>query len=61
MQTGIWMTYLDFTHFSEQFSYKILFIPSYSLEDMNNARFKRFLEFRKNREWLGMFSHRGAS
>jgi hypothetical protein len=34
MQTGIWMTNLDSTHFSDKFSYKILFIPSNGLKDM---------------------------
>jgi hypothetical protein len=55
MQTGIWMTYLDSTHFSKQFLYKILFIPSYSLEDINNARFKIFWNFGKTENGWGCF------
>jgi hypothetical protein len=39
------MTYLDSTHFSKQFSYKIRFIPSYHSKDMNLTRYKHFLEF----------------
>jgi hypothetical protein len=34
------MTYSNSTHFSEQLSYKILFISSYGLKDTNFARFK---------------------
>jgi hypothetical protein len=36
------MAYLDSTHFSDKFSYKILFIPSYGLEAINFASFKHF-------------------
>jgi hypothetical protein len=39
MQTGIWMTYSDSKHFSEQFLYKIHFVSSYRLKDMNFARY----------------------
>jgi hypothetical protein len=45
MQTSIWMTYSDSTHFSDKLSYKILFISSYHLKDMNYARFKYLQEF----------------
>jgi hypothetical protein len=45
MQTGIWMTYLDSTHFSDKFSYKILFISSYHLKDINFASFAYLREF----------------
>jgi hypothetical protein len=34
-------------HFSDKFSYKILFIPSYGLENMNLARFAYLQEFWK--------------
>jgi hypothetical protein len=47
MQTSIWMIYLDSTHFSDKFSYKILFISSYGLQDMNLARFAYLQEFWK--------------
>jgi hypothetical protein len=45
MQTGVWMTYSDSTHFSDKFSYKILFISSYGLKDMNLASFKHLQQF----------------
>jgi hypothetical protein len=53
MQTSIWMTDSDSTHFSEQFSYKILFILSYGLKDTNYARFKYLQEFlgKKTESW----------
>jgi hypothetical protein len=35
MQTSIWMSDSDSTHFYEQFSYKILFVSNYGLRDMN--------------------------
>jgi hypothetical protein len=58
MQTGIWMTYLDSTHFFDKFSYKILFISIYGLEDTNYARFKHILPvFSKTGNSWG-FSHR---
>jgi hypothetical protein len=50
MQTGIWMTYSDSTHFSDPKTYKILFIPSYGLGDMNFARFKHLQQFSENRK-----------
>jgi hypothetical protein len=40
MQTIIWMLYSGSTYFSDRNSYIILFISSYSLEDMNLARLK---------------------
>jgi hypothetical protein len=51
MQTNIWMVYSDSMHFSDQLSYKILFIPSYGLKDMNLPRFAYLQEFgeKKNR------------
>jgi hypothetical protein len=50
MQTSIWITYSDSTHFSEQFSYKTLFISSYGSKDMNLPRFAYLQEFRKLRK-----------
>jgi hypothetical protein len=44
MQTSIWMSYSDSTHFSDKLSYKILFISSYGSKDMNYARFKYLQE-----------------
>jgi hypothetical protein len=51
MQTGIWMTYSDSTHYSDQISYKIYFIPSYRLQNIIYARLKHFLQFLENRKW----------
>jgi hypothetical protein len=45
MQTVAWMAFSDSTYFSDKLSYKILFISSYELKDMDLARFKYFLEF----------------
>jgi hypothetical protein len=59
MQTVAWMSYLDSTHFSEQLSYKILFIPSYGLKDMNFARYKHLQEFSENRYFVGTFLTEG--
>jgi hypothetical protein len=39
------MAYSDSTHFSDQLSYKIHFIPSYGLQNMIYARFKYLQEF----------------
>jgi hypothetical protein len=55
MQTGIWMTYSDSMHSSEQFSYKILFILSYGLKDINYARFKHFSGIFQKTEKAGTF------
>jgi hypothetical protein len=42
------MAYSDSTHFSEQLSYKTLFIPTYGLKDMNLARYEHIgRNFRK--------------
>jgi hypothetical protein len=47
----------DSMDFSDKLSYKILFILSYGLEDMNLARFKYLQQFfQKNREGLELFS-----
>jgi hypothetical protein len=55
MQTSIWMTYLDSTHFSDKFSYKILCISIYGSKDMNLARFAYLQEFaeKKTEIWAG--------
>jgi hypothetical protein len=49
------MLYSDSTHFSEQFSYKTLFILSYQTKDMNFTRFKYLQEFpvKKTENWAG--------
>jgi hypothetical protein len=46
------MSYSDSSHFSDKLSYKILFILSYGLKDMNFAKFKHLQNFqgKKNRE-----------
>jgi hypothetical protein len=44
------MAYSNSTHFSDQNSYKILFIPSYHSKDINLKRYKHSLEFFRNRE-----------
>jgi hypothetical protein len=38
------MSYSEYSHFSDKISYKILFIPSYRLKDMNITSFKHFLK-----------------
>jgi hypothetical protein len=50
MQTVVWMAYLDSTHFSDKFSYKILFILSYHLKDINFASFAYLQEFLEKTE-----------
>jgi hypothetical protein len=57
MQASIWMAYLNSIHFSEKLSYKILFISSYGLKDMNFARCKYLQEFQKTKIEAGTFSH----
>jgi hypothetical protein len=49
------MTDSDSVHFSDKFSYKILFILSYHLKDMEITRFKHFLPFSKNENRPGTF------
>jgi hypothetical protein len=39
------MSYSDFTHFSDRKPYKILFIPSYDLKDMNFASLEQLQQF----------------
>jgi hypothetical protein len=53
MQTGIWMAYSNSMHFSDQLSYKILFISTYGLEDMILARFKYLQEFSEKKQKTG--------
>jgi hypothetical protein len=55
MQTGLWMAYSDSTHFSDKISYKILFISTYRLKDMNLTKFKHLQKFFRNRETSGIF------
>jgi hypothetical protein len=50
MQTVVWMAYSDSSHFSDKISYKILFISSYGLKDMNFARCKYLQEFQKTKQ-----------
>jgi hypothetical protein len=53
------MAYLDSTQFPDKLSYKILFVLSYGLEDINFASFKHFLQFSENRKEPELFSPRG--
>jgi hypothetical protein len=57
MQTVAWMAFSDSTHFSDKFSYKILFIPSDGLKDTNCARFAQILQFSENRNRSRNVSH----
>jgi hypothetical protein len=49
------MTYLDSTHFSDKFSYKILLISNYSLKDTNHARFKHLQQYLAKQRKPGTF------
>jgi hypothetical protein len=49
------MAYLDCTHFSDKFSYKIFFIPSYRFKDMNFASFKHLQQFSEKQIRHGTF------
>jgi hypothetical protein len=56
------MAYLDSTHFSDKFSYKILFISSYGSKDINFARFAHLQQFSvKQIKWSGFFSPKEIS
>jgi hypothetical protein len=44
------MPYSDSMHFSEQLSYEILFIMSYSLKDINLCKIQILAEISENRE-----------
>jgi hypothetical protein len=59
MQTVEWMSYSGSSHFSDTNSYKILFISSYGLKDIDFASFKHFLQFSENRKGSELFSPRG--
>jgi hypothetical protein len=50
MQTDIWMVYSGSIHFSDKLSYKILFVSSYGLKDINYARCKYLQEFQKTKQ-----------
>jgi hypothetical protein len=50
------MAYSDSTHFSEQLSYKIIYIPSYGIEDIILASFTHVQQFSENRT-IEDFSH----
>jgi hypothetical protein len=55
MQTNISMAYSNSTHFSDKLSYKILFISSYKLKDMDLASMTPLQQFLENRENGGTF------
>jgi hypothetical protein len=55
------MVYSDSMDFSDKFSYKILFISSYGLKDINFARFECLQEFYLKTEKREIFSHRRNS
>jgi hypothetical protein len=61
MHTGKWMLYSDSSHFSDKLSYKILFILSYGLKDINFARFNHFLPFSEKQRTGRNFSHQGLT
>jgi hypothetical protein len=44
------MAYLDSMHFSDPKTYKILFVSSYGLKDMNLARFKYLQGFSEEKK-----------
>jgi hypothetical protein len=48
------MAYSNSMHFSDKPSYKILFILSYGLKDMNYARFKYLLELSEIKTEIGL-------
>jgi hypothetical protein len=50
MQAGVWMAYFDSTHFFDKISYKILFILSYGLKDIDLTSFTYLQEFQKETE-----------
>jgi hypothetical protein len=47
-------------HFSDTNSYKILFISSYELKDMNLASFKHLQQFSEKQNTEETFSHRAG-
>jgi hypothetical protein len=44
------MSYSDSSHFSDKLSYKILFILSYRLKDMNFARYTQLQQFSEEKK-----------
>jgi hypothetical protein len=52
------MPYSDSTHFFDKLSYKKHLIPSYGLEDISFACFKRFLQFSAKQGREELFSPR---
>jgi hypothetical protein len=60
MQTGKWISYSNSSHFSDTNSYKILFISSYELKDMNLASFKHLQQFSEKQKTEETFSHRAG-
>jgi hypothetical protein len=52
------MSCLDSTHFSDWKTYKILYISSYGLKDMNYIRYRYLHQFSENRETASNTSHR---
>jgi hypothetical protein len=58
MQTRAWMSYSDSTHFSDKFSYKILFISNYHLKVINFASLTYLQEFFRKQRNKWIFSHR---
>jgi hypothetical protein len=61
MQTEVWIAYSDSMHFSDKLSYKIYFIPSYGLKDINFARSAYLQQFRKTGNRDKIVSHRGGT
>jgi hypothetical protein len=61
MQIGKWMSYSYSSHFSDKFSYKILFISSFGVKDMNLAISAHLQQFSVKQIFRGDFSHRGGS
>jgi hypothetical protein len=49
------MAYSESTQFSDKLSYKILYISSYGLKDINFARFDKLQEFSETETKLGLF------
>jgi hypothetical protein len=55
------MAYSDSLHFSNKFSYKIIFILSFGVKDMNLAISAHLQQFSVKQIFSGDFSHRGGS
>jgi hypothetical protein len=50
VQQQAWMAYSCSSYFSDQFSYRTLFISKYGLKDMIYTRYTHFLEFLQNKK-----------